>query len=121
MIYDLLDSSFIFIQDWFSALEFEKDDFSQISFWESVKYDIVTSFSDEYHIFWSVWKIGKCWKYFLVYFAEDTISRSLYCFTSDSLSLMEWEDFHDKNPDHKTEESAEDESYYIHILFFAFL
>lgn len=121
VIYHLLDGSFIFVQNWFSTLEFEKYYLPKGSFWESIEDDIITSFSDKNHIFWGVWKIRKCWKYFFIYFTEDTTSRSLDSLVPYSLFFVEWEDLHDKNPNQKTKQSSKYESYYIHILFFAFL
>ena len=70
------------VQYRFSTLELEKDNLSERSFWESIKDDIIRTFSDEYHILWCIGKIRKRRKDFLIYFSRDTIAR-----TSDSIAL----------------------------------
>ncbi len=108
---------FIAIEYCFPTLEFEEYDLPQWSLRESIEYDIVTPFPDKYHILRSIWEVRKGWEDLLIDLSEYGTTRALSGLLPDSLVFIEWYDPHDKNPDHKTKKSTEDEIDRIHLYF----
>lgn len=106
---------FISIHHSISTFELEENYLFEMSLWESVEYNVVTSFTDENHIFRCVWEVWECWKYLLIDLTKNTISWASDCCLSDFFMLMEWYDSHDKYPDDESAKSAEDECERIHF------
>ena len=103
MIDSILYGFFIFVHLRASTLELEEHDLSELPFRKSVEYDIVTAFSDKYHILRSIWEVRECWEYLLIDLAEYRTARTLSCLFPHSSMLMEGYDPHNKNPDQKPE------------------
>jgi hypothetical protein len=105
---------FIGIHHGVPAFELQEYDLSQSSLRESIEYDIVATLPDEDHILRCVWEVRECGEDLLIDFTEYAIARSFYCVLSDSLVFMERHDPHDKNPDHESDKSTENENKRIH-------
>ncbi len=120
VIDEILDCLFIFVESCVPTLEFEEYYLPQRSLRESVEYDIVASFPDEYHILRGIWEVRESREDFLIDFTEYRISRSLCCLFSHSLVFVEREESHDKNPDNESEQSTENERENIQFLYFIY-
>jgi len=90
-----------------------------MSFGEPVKYDIVDSFSEKYHIFWSKRKIRKCRKDFLIDSSENDRLRVLDGFFSDVTHRLIGHDPPDKYPENYSDNYPDNNAKkWIHIKKF---
>lgn len=73
---------FIFIQRRRSTLYFQKNNFIQISFWETIENKIIDPFSQKHQILVCIRKIWQKRSYFFMNIPQNHITRSTHCITS---------------------------------------